>query len=109
MRAGRRRNRIVIQRKQAVLDEYGDEIITWVELATAFAAVFYLDGTEQRAAAQEQAPQPATFEIVSNEITRTIDPVDRISFGGGIWDIRSVNEIGLNEGVRITATRGNPV
>ncbi|OYW87299.1 MAG: phage head-tail joining protein, partial [Sphingobium sp. 32-64-5] len=74
----------------------------------AYAAIYFGSGSEQREAAQTQAAQAASFVVLSNSKTRDVTVLDRISFAGGLWDIRSVAPIGLNEDVKINAVRAVP-
>lgn len=77
----------------------------WEEWCREWAAIYYGTGTEQRQAAQEQAAQSASFEVLSNDKTRAVSVGDRIVYAGGNWDITAHNDLGLNDGVRITAVR----
>jgi head-tail adaptor len=113
VRAGARKWKIVVQRKTVTTDDYGGEIETWAAYATAYAAIFYGSGREQREAAQEVGVQPASFEIPSNSKTRLISVTDRLCYpvsaadpgNWPVWDITAVSDLGFNEDIRITATR----
>ncbi|SCW77579.1 head-tail adaptor [Sphingobium faniae] len=104
LRSGRRDRRIIIERATITRNPYNEPFETWGEYCREYAAVFYGNGTEQREAAQTQASQVASFEVLANSKTRAISVTDRISFGGGLWDIRSVAPIG-RDGVKINAVR----
>lgn len=104
--AGRRNKRITIEQRTAVDDGYGGDIETWTLFAKPWASVFYGSGAEQREAAQQGGSQSASFEVLSNSKTRIISVANhRVLHDGGVWDIRSVAPIGLNEGVKINAVR----
>lgn len=109
LRAGRRNKQIIIERRIAKTDGRGQPTkdVAWAEYANPWAAIYYGSGSEQRDAAQQQAQQAATFEILFNSKSRLITPGDdyRIRYGTAIWDIRSVAEIGFNEGIRINAVK----
>lgn len=90
MTAGRRDNLITIQRGTPTTDNYGEETLTWANLATAWAAVFYGKGDERRQAAMEQGRQPATFQVLSNSVTRAVSLEDRIVHNGMNWDIEGI-------------------
>jgi head-tail adaptor len=90
MTAGRRDQKIVIQRGTASTDDYGGETLTWATLATEWAAVFYGKGDERRQAAVEQGNQAATFQVLANTNTRSVGVKDRISHNGSFWDIVGV-------------------
>lgn len=90
MTAGRRDQKIVIQRGTASTDDYGGETLAWATLATEWAAVFYGKGDERRQAAVEQGNQAATFQVLSNTNTRSVGVKDRISHNSSSWDIVGV-------------------
>lgn len=106
MRSSPRHYLITIEERSVVDDGLGGEEETWSELGQEFAAIFYGTGSEQREAAQRSGSQAASFEVLSNSLTRSLSVVDhRIVYGGGIWDISATQDMGLNDGVRITAVR----
>ena len=103
----RKRNRkIVFQRGIPTEDQYGGEILTWQDFCTEWAAVIFGTGQERRAAAQEQATLPATFQVLRNSKTATLTPKDRILFDGVVWGITSaVPSKEFNAGIDVTAIR----
>lgn len=113
-RRSRRHHKIIIQRKIVEgEDDYGHDVETWATRTTEFAAIFYGSGRELREAAQRSGAQSASFEVPSNSKTREISVTDRVRYpvtdpdpdNWPIWDVQAANDLGLNEGVRITATR----
>lgn len=105
MTAGRRETLISFQRAATVQDAYGEEIATWQQLGQAWADVNYGRGDERRQAAMEQGQQPATFNVLDNQMTRGVALKDRILADGQVWDIES-NVPGKSRGDRdITAVR----
>ncbi len=101
-----RPHRIIIERAGTPTDDgYTTTPGEWAEWCQEYAAIYYGTGTEQRQAAQEQAAQSASFEVLSNDKTRAVSVGDRIVYAGGNWDITAHNDLGLNDGVRITAVR----
>ncbi|UZW54055.1 head-tail adaptor protein [Sphingobium sp. JS3065] len=106
MKARNRPFLIVIEARTTVEDSYGGEQETWAEFGQEYAAVYYGTGSEQREAAQQGGSQVASFEVLSNGKTRAISVINhRIAFDGGIWNITAKQDLGLNEGVRLTAIR----
>lgn len=103
MKSGTRNHLIIVERATITRNPYNEQVETWGEYCRAYAAVFYGNGTEQREAAQTQASQVASFEVLANSKTRTISVTDRISFNG-LWDIRSVAPMG-RDGIKLTAVR----
>lgn len=85
----RRRPIITLERATVVTDAYGEEVRTWSTLATEYARVHFGRGDERRQAAMEQGSQAATFVVRDNPATRGATLTDRISYDGGLWDIRS--------------------
>lgn len=99
---------IALQRLSFELDEYGEEIpdsTGWADLGTEWAAVNYGRGDERRQAAMEQGEQSATFNVLDNELTRSVTLKDRIVADGQNWGIVS-SVPGKKRGERdITAVR----
>lgn len=91
MTAGRRDSLIRLERFTATQDEYGEEVQTWAEIGTEWAAVFYGRGDERREAAREQGEKTATFLMLGNAMTRGLMVRDRIVHGGGAWDIVDIS------------------
>lgn len=90
MRAGRRDQLVTLERASTVQDEYGEEQETWAPIGKEWVAVFYGRGSERRQAAMEQGQQPATFQLLSNPITRSLTLTDRIGHAGAAWDIEGI-------------------
>lgn len=61
MRAGRLNERVTVQTKQATRDEYGAELITWVDSATVWMEVEPLNGREFLVARQGQSEITTRF------------------------------------------------
>jgi SPP1 family predicted phage head-tail adaptor len=101
---GRRDTLITLQRSTTVQDEYGQETEVWTDLGKEWAAVFYGRGDERRQAAQEQGSLPATFNLVSNAMTRGVKITDRIVIGADIWDIVSAAPMSRAE-IELTGRR----
>ena len=101
---GRRDTLITLQRSTSVQDDYGEEILTWADLGKVWAGVHFGTGTERREAAREQGEQTATFNVLSNSMTRDLKITDRIALAGDNWDIVSVAPIGRAE-IDLTAGR----
>lgn len=112
--AGKRRHKVVIEREQVTgKDSFNADVVEWVTWSTDMADIFFGSGREQREAAQESASQAASFEVLSHAKTRALLATDRLRYpvtdpvpaNWPIWDIQAFNDLGANEGVRITATR----
>lgn len=106
MTAGRRDTLIELQGYSASQDEYGEETQTWSALGSAWAAVFYGRGDERRQAAAEQGEQSATFQVLSNAVTRAVSIRNRIVLGSDNWDIVGIAPDTPKRGlIEFTATR----
>ncbi len=104
--AGRRDSLITLQRFTATQDEYGEEIQTWADRGKEWAAVYLGRGDERRQAAQEQAVQAATFNMLSNGLTRGAKVEDRIVWDGSNWDVVSIAPDAPKRGeIEMTAKR----
>lgn len=104
-RIARRDQRVTLQRYTTSTDSYGEEIATWGDIGSEWAAIYYGRGSERRQAAMEQGAQPATFQFLSNPLTRSLTIRDRIDHGG-TWDIVGVSPDTPDRGLlEVTAVR----
>ncbi len=87
MNTGRRDTLVTLQNYTVTQDAYGEEVQTWADLGTEWAAVFYGRGDERRQAAMEQGGQAANFQMLANDVTRALTIRDRIVLDGFAWDI----------------------
>lgn len=78
---------ITFQRATVTQDAAGEEVLTWATLAQRDASVIYGRGDERRAAAAEEGRQAVTFQVWSDESTRTVTLKDRISYDGDTFDL----------------------
>jgi SPP1 family predicted phage head-tail adaptor len=99
MQPGKLDRRITIQRQTVTQDSYGQDVVTWTDLATVWAEVGAVRGIERFAAMQTVAEVDTRFVIRH----RDVGPKDRISYGGRTYDIKSVIEIGRREALEIHA------
>ncbi|MAE92976.1 MAG: phage head-tail joining protein [Pelagibaca sp.] len=105
-RIGRRDQEVILQRYTTEQNDYGEEVETWSDIGSEWAAIFYGRGSERRQAAMERGAQPATFQMLSNPVTRALTVKDRIEFGAA-WDIVGVSPDTPERGlIEITAVRG---
>ena len=100
MRAGRLDRRITIEQPTAAVNTFGEPVQTWADLATVWASVRAKSGREFFAGG-EQATADTVFRIrYRSDVTRVM----RISYGGAVYDITAIAEIGRREGLEIIAT-----
>ena len=103
---GRRDQLVTLERATTSQDAYGEETSAWSTIGQEWAAIWYGRGSERRQAAMEQGAQPATFNMLSNPITRSLTLTDRLSHGGASWDIEGIAPDTPRRGeIEVTATR----
>lgn len=105
MRAGRLDRRIQIERAVTVVNSAGQPIDDWRPLgAERWAGFQQQGGREFLAADAERTEERAVFTIRYFDGLTT---ADRVNYGGRIYDIEAINEIGRREGQQLlTVARG---
>lgn len=100
MFAERLDRRVRLDRRTAVVDESGQPLERWDEVAEVWAA--YKPGAASEGPGQRQtvASEEATFTI---RWRRDATPLHRLRFEGHEWDVLGVVEIGRREGLEIRA------
>lgn len=89
MRSGLLRNRVTVQYKVVSADAYGQEVITWTDLANAWADIQPLRGREFQEGAQTHAE--VTHRIrMRYQPSVIITPEMRIVYGSRIFYIESI-------------------
>ena len=92
MRAGRRKNRIIIERYTAAQDAFGAEVPTWTALKSVWAFIKPSGGGEKIQGGAVDATLTHTINIRFTDITAA----DRINDKGRIYNISRV--LNLDEG-----------
>lgn len=87
MEAGRLRQRVTIQEKDPTQDEYGEEVPTWSDVATVWAAVEPLRGREFLEAQRVGAEVTTRIRIRYRD---GIVPEMRVVWGDHVYDIEAV-------------------
>lgn len=90
MEAGRLRQRVTIQYKVVVQDSFGQEGITWTDLATVWASVEPLTGREYIEGRQEAAEVSTRIRI---RYRSGVEPEMRAVHGSTVYNILSVLHI----------------
>ena len=85
--AGQRDKLVTLQRATASRDDHNEETSTWKPIGQEYASVIFGRGDERRSAAQTQAAQAVTFQLLDNATTRTLSARDRILWNGTAWDL----------------------
>ena len=98
--------RIVIERAALTTNTYGERAETWGTYATVWAEISYKfgSGTESIQSDQILTKQPVSFIIRYSATTAGVIPTDRVSYGGDLYQIEAIQEIGRAEGLRVVTT-----
>ncbi len=86
MNAGKLRDRIVLQARQSGVDELGQPVEVWADVATLWAHVRFLSGLELVKSGAESALVIGSVRIRPY----AVDPTMRVAFSGLHFDITSV-------------------
>ena len=84
---GKLRERITIQAPTVTRSAYGDEEVTWTDIATIWAAVWPRSGKEYFTSQQWQAEANIQIRI---RFRKDINPGWRIKHGNNLYDIKAV-------------------
>jgi SPP1 family predicted phage head-tail adaptor len=99
MFAGTLDRRIVIQQRTDTRDAGGEPVPTWSTLATVWARVTHLRGTEPFQGQQFNAQRFTVFNIRYRD---DVDETMQIVHDGETYDIQGVSEVGRRVGLEIT-------
>jgi SPP1 family predicted phage head-tail adaptor len=102
--AGARDRRITIQRATSAPNALNEPVLTWTDLATVWAEKFDVSDGERLQASEVDAEITTRFRILWSSQVADVNPKDRVSYAGRLYDIWGVKEIGTREGIEITAT-----
>lgn len=81
----------------------GEPVEQWSALATCWASVAPVRGDERFSHPQLLARSFTVFRVRWASTVSDLTPLDRISYGGRVFDIQVVREIGRREGLEIDA------
>lgn len=102
--AGRLDQRVKLQQKSVTRNDIGEEVVTWVDVATVWAAAWPLRGREFFAAQQTQYAADVRFRLRHRA---DVLPTWRIEWRGEPYDIVSVVDAGAKrEMLEILAVSG---
>lgn len=91
---------IVIQRVTETRDTIGGVVETWATLVSLWAQETPIGGSEALRANRTTATETSKFVFWYYS---GLTSKDRISYNSKIWNILNIREIGLREGLEITA------
>ena len=78
-------------------DAYGDEQLTWVDVANVWAKIEWGVGAEGEDASQITNHEKVTFTMRY----RTLDAKNRISYDGQYYDIESIGQLGRKRFLKV--------
>ena len=86
--------RIVIQSASRTADVYGQTVPSWSTYVTVWAALDNKSASSAVLEEQETSTNRVTWRVRSSTQTRAVTPKYRISYGGDIYNILAVQEVG---------------
>ena len=90
MSIGERRQRVAFQTATVTQDAYGEPDQTWTTLATQWAMVKPMSGSERTRANEIQADLTTRIVTRNNSTMDSLSPGDRATWDGRTYDIRAV-------------------
>lgn len=88
MKAGTLRHTVIVERRDATVDAYGEESSIWVQVCKRSAAMQTIGGSESFTAnVQERAAIKHLIRIRYDRTTRTITPAMRATIDGRVFNI----------------------
>ena len=103
LNAGALDQRVTLQSRSVVTDAYGQDTITWVDIATVWAQCQALRGREFFAAAQVQQEQSVKVRI---RYRSDVDQKCRLVWNGVNHDITGVIPVGRKDFLEILCMAG---
>lgn len=92
--AGDLNQRVTFQRAVSGDDGYGNTVSSWSDVLTVWADVRETTGKERVDAGRVEESRTATVRIRRSFDSLGISAADRMSYNGGVWNIRSIAEVG---------------
>lgn len=103
LRAGDLNRRVALSRPTTTKNGFNEDVVSFAPVATVWSSYQPLSDAEQRRAAEVGATMTARFQIRRSTTVVDCDPTWRLEFDGRAFDIVGVKEIGLREGLEISA------
>ena len=102
MQAGQLRHRVTIQQASESQNSVGEAVKSWASVATVWARVNPLRGTEYLAAMQAKATVDTRITMRKNAFPG-LTPKHRIVFGARVFDIEAVIDVdGLGDAMEVS-------
>ena len=108
VKSGQLDRRIRLQRPSTTKNEYGEEIVSFVDEATVWARLLPFPGKEEFVPSDgHSAKQPTIFEI---RFRKGVGPKWRVVYDGSEYEVEDVGEIGnRRESLRLVCYARNVV
>ena len=107
IKAGQLDRRIRLQRPVTARNEYGEEVVSFVDEITVAARLVPLPGSEDFVPSDgHSAKQPTIFEI---RFRKNVGPKWRVVYNGSEYEVEDVAETGRREGLRLICYARNVV
>jgi len=103
MIAGPLDRRVTIERWGAKTNEFGEDIVEWLHVATVWASAEDIRDSERYRAQQVGSDVTTRFRVRWRYSIEQLNPKDRIIAGGRYYNVTAVKQIGRREGLEITA------
>ena len=103
LKSGHLDRRIELHRASITTNDFNETVETFVKIADLWASKQDVSDGERWRAQQLAATDMTRFQIKWSTFAETINPKDKIVYGGKTWEILAVKELGRQQGVEITA------
>jgi SPP1 family predicted phage head-tail adaptor len=100
--AGKMDRRITIQRVSVTQDEYNNDVEAWEDVCTVWASYEPLSDGERLRAGERAAEASARFQIRHSLQVADVSARDRLIFGGAVYQVTHVKEVGRRKGLELT-------
>lgn len=101
MRTGRLDRRITLQYPSAVQNDYGEPVVTWVDIATVWAEKVENNGQERFTENQYLSKAERLFRVRWSETALQMTTLHRVVFDGRAHDVVHVQEISRRVGIEL--------
>lgn len=92
-----------IERASVAVNAFGEDVLSWAELASVWAAYWPVSDGEKWRAGMVESRRIARFTIRYSAAVADVGGEDRLVHGGAVWSITGVKEIGRRRWLEITA------
>lgn len=100
IRAGKLDRTIAIERKSETVSETGAAVATWMNIATVRAEIVTQAASEFLTGFGEAENGTIVFRV---RYLPGITTADRVSYGGKVYDLKEITEIGRRRGLELRA------